>query len=67
MPPSALSPCASGCCNGAGAIARCAGSTATAGSEHFVRLDINQTATIKKLLLITSNPQLDELFAAVAK
>ena len=39
----------------------------TAGSEHFVRLDINQTATIKKLLLITSNPQLDELFATVAK
>ena len=32
-----------------------------------MRLDINQTATIKKLLLITSNPQLDELFAAVAK
>lgn len=39
----------------------------TAGSEHFVRLEINQTATIKKLLLITSNPQLDELFATIAK
>lgn len=40
---------------------------ATAGSEHFVRLEINQAATIKKLLLITSNPQLDELFAAAAR
>ena len=27
----------------------------------------DQTATIKKLLLITSNPQLDELFAATSK
>lgn len=39
----------------------------SAGGEHFVRLEINQAATIKKLLLITSNPQLDELFATVAK
>ena len=39
---------------------------ASAGGGHFVRLEINQTATIKKLLLITSNPQLDALFAAVA-
>ena len=29
---------------------------ASAGGEHFVRLEINQAATIKKLLLITSNP-----------
>lgn len=33
-----------------------------AGGEHFARLDINKTATIKQLLLITSNPQLDDLF-----
>lgn len=39
----------------------------TAGGEHFARLEINQAATIKKLLLITSNPQLDELFAAASK
>lgn len=39
----------------------------SAGGEHFARLEINQAATIKKLLLITSNPQLDELFSAVAK
>lgn len=39
----------------------------SAAGDHFVRLNINQTATIKKLLLITGNPQLDELFAAVAK
>lgn len=39
----------------------------SAGGEHFARLEINQAATIKKLLLITSNPQLDELFATVAK
>lgn len=35
----------------------------SAGDEHFARLEINQAAAIKKLLLITSNPQLDELFA----
>ncbi len=34
----------------------------SAGGEHFARLEINQAATIKKLLLITSNPQLDALF-----
>jgi type III restriction enzyme len=31
--------------------------------EHYARLDINKTATIKKLLLINSNPQLDDIFA----
>ena len=30
------------------------------------RLEINQAAAIKKLLLITSNPQLDDLFASAA-
>lgn len=30
--------------------------------EHFVRLEINTSQMIKKLLLITSNPQLDALF-----
>jgi type III restriction enzyme len=35
----------------------------SAGGEHFARLEINQAAAIKKLLLITTNPQLDELFA----
>jgi type III restriction enzyme len=39
----------------------------SAGGEHFARLEINQSTTIKKLLLITSNPQLDELFSASAK
>ena len=39
----------------------------SAGGEHFARLEINQAATIKKLLLITSNPQLDELFSAQPK
>jgi type III restriction enzyme len=38
----------------------------SAGGEHFSRLEINQAATIKKLLLITSNPQLDDLFASAA-
>jgi len=28
---------------------------------------MNQHATIKKLLLITSNPQLDDLFAVASK
>ncbi len=37
--------------------------TSPAGGEHFARLEINQTTTIKQLLLITSNPQLDKLFA----
>lgn len=35
----------------------------SAAGERFARLEINQTATIKQLLLITSNPQLDDLFA----
>jgi type III restriction enzyme len=34
-----------------------------AGGEHFVRLEINKEATRKQLLLITSNPQLDDVFA----
>ena len=34
----------------------------SASSEHYVRLEINRTVTIRKLLLITSNPQLDALF-----
>jgi type III restriction enzyme len=38
----------------------------SAGGEHFARLEINQAATIKKLLVITSNPQLDALFARAA-
>jgi type III restriction enzyme len=38
----------------------------TAGIEHFVRLEINTTQTIKKILLITSNPQLDDFFAECA-
>lgn len=38
----------------------------SAGGEHFARLEINQAATVKKLLLITSNPQFDELFASAA-
>ena len=37
-----------------------------AGGEHFARLEINQTAMIKQLLLITSNPPLDALFASAA-
>ncbi len=38
----------------------------SAGGEYFARLEINQTATIKKLLLINSNPLLDDLFASPA-
>ena len=38
----------------------------SAGGEHFARLEINQATTIKKLLLITSNPQLDDLFTSAA-
>ncbi len=38
----------------------------SAGGDHYARLEINKTATIKKLLLITSNPQLDELFVTLA-
>ena len=34
-----------------------------AGGKHFVRLEINKEATRKQLLLITGNPQLDEVFA----
>lgn len=37
-----------------------------AGGEHYARLEINKEATIKQLLLITSNPQLDDLFARLA-
>ncbi|HOW77038.1 MAG TPA: DEAD/DEAH box helicase family protein, partial [Candidatus Competibacteraceae bacterium] len=41
--------------------------TSPAGGEYFARLEINQTATIKQLLLITSNPQLDQLFTKLAQ
>lgn len=34
-----------------------------AGGDHYARLEINKEATIKQLKLITSNPQLDDLFA----
>jgi type III restriction enzyme len=37
------------------------------GGEHFVRLEINKEATIKQLLLISSNPQLDNLFSRMGK
>jgi type III restriction enzyme len=35
----------------------------SAGGEHFARLDINYSAMIKKIRLITSNPQLNALFS----
>ncbi len=35
---------------------------ASPGGEHFARLEINEAATIKKLLPITSNKQLDQFF-----
>ncbi len=38
-----------------------------AGGEHYARLEINQASTIKRLLPMTSNPQLDDLFAELAK
>lgn len=38
-----------------------------AGGDRYVRLEINKTATIRKLLPITSNPQLDILFSELAK
>lgn len=38
----------------------------SAAGERFVRLEINRSATIKKLLLINSNPLLDEVFANLA-
>lgn len=31
--------------------------------EHYQRLEINRTSMIKKLLVITSNPQLDKIFS----
>jgi type III restriction enzyme len=37
------------------------------GGATYARLEINDTATIKQLLLITSNPQLDDLFQKLAK
>jgi type III restriction enzyme len=37
-----------------------------AGGDAFFRLEINRTAMQKKLLLVTTNPQLDALFAAEA-
>ena len=39
----------------------------TAGGERYMRLEINHTPTIKRLLLITSNPQLDAVFAELGK
>ena len=36
--------------------------SSAAGGERYLRLEINNTATIKKLLLITTNPQLDNIF-----
>ena len=38
-----------------------------AGGEHFARLEINMAGTIKQLLPITSNPQLDVIFAKLAE
>ena len=38
----------------------------SASSERYVRLEINRTMTIRKLLLINSNPQLDALFGSDA-
>jgi type III restriction enzyme len=38
-----------------------------AGGERFARLEINKAATIRQLLLVTSNPQLDDLFAKLAE
>lgn len=38
-----------------------------AGGEHYARLEINQASTIKRLLPMTSNPQLDDLFEELAK
>ena len=37
-----------------------------AGGEHYARLEINKETTIKQLLLVTSNPQLDALFSSLA-
>jgi len=37
-----------------------------AGGEHFVRLNLNTEATRKRVVLITSNPQLDEVFSSDA-
>jgi type III restriction enzyme len=37
-----------------------------AGGEHYSRLEINKESTIKPLLLVTSNPQLDALFSSQA-
>jgi type III restriction enzyme len=39
----------------------------TAAGERYARLEINQADTIKRLLLITSNPQLDAVFGDLAK
>jgi len=41
--------------------------TSPAGGERYARLEINKAAAIKQLLLITSNPQLDDLFAKHAE
>jgi type III restriction enzyme len=39
----------------------------SASGEHFRRLDVNETAVIHRLLPVTSNPQLDAVFADLAK
>lgn len=41
--------------------------TSPTGGEYFGRLEINKEATRKQLLLITSNPQLDDLFAKLSR
>lgn len=39
----------------------------TPAGERYARLEINRSTTIKRLLLITSNPQLDAIFAELAE
>jgi len=41
--------------------------TSPAGGEIYNRLEINKAAVIRQLLLITSNPQLDDIFAQLAE
>lgn len=40
--------------------------TSRAGGDHYARLEINKAATIKRLLPITNNPLLDDLFNELA-
>lgn len=37
----------------------------SSGKEYFNRLDINKSSVIKDLLVITSNPQLDQIFEKI--